>query len=71
MRKDWSVERLKAIGGVKLRGRVQIGDLISSQKKGPRPKQGIEEIVSCRFQYSRFLDIPVVDQRSRLKGEAF
>ena len=71
MRKDWSVERLKAIGGVKLRGRVQIGDLISSQKKGPRPKQGIEEIVSCRFQYSRFLYIPVVDQRSRLKGEAF
>ena len=71
MRKDWSVERLKAIGGVKLRGRVQIGDLIPSQEKGPRPKQGIGETVSCRFQCSRFLDISVVDQRSRLKGEAF
>lgn len=71
MRKDWSVERLKAIGGVKLRGRGQIGDLISSQEKGPRPKQRIQEAVSCRFQYSRFLDLAIVDQRSRLKGEAF
>ena len=71
MRKDWSVERLQAIGGVKLRGRVQIRDLISSQEKGPRPKQGVQEVVSCRFQYSGFLDLAVVDQRSRLKGEAF
>ena len=71
MRKDWSVKRLKAIGRVKLRGRGQIGDLISSQEKGPRPKQRIREAVSCRFQYSRFLDLAIVDQRSNLKGEAF
>lgn len=37
------MERLKAIGGVELRGRVQIGDLISSEGKGSRPKQRIQK----------------------------
>ena len=57
MRKDGSMERLKAIGGVKLRGRVQIGDLISSQEKGPRQSRESKKYVSHGFQYSRFLNV--------------